>query len=58
MKHKVTFLPMNVTVEVDDADLPYGDHGKPGSILKIKSWVMMLYSKPWPERKSLIFRFE
>jgi 2Fe-2S ferredoxin len=35
MKHKVTFLPMNVTVEVDDADLPYGDHGKPGSILDI-----------------------
>jgi ferredoxin, 2Fe-2S len=35
MKHKVTFLPMNVTVEVDDADVPYGDHGKPGSILDI-----------------------
>jgi len=35
MKHKVTFLPMNVTVEVDDADFPYGDHGKPGSILDI-----------------------
>jgi 2Fe-2S ferredoxin len=35
MKHQVTFLPMNVTVEVDDADFPYGDHGKPGSILDI-----------------------
>ena len=35
MKHKVTFLPMNVTVEVDDADFPYGDHGLPGSILDI-----------------------
>jgi 2Fe-2S ferredoxin len=35
MKHKVTFLPMNVTVEVDDADYPYGDHGKPGSILDV-----------------------
>lgn len=35
MKHKVTFLPMNVTVEVDDVDFPYGDHGKPGSILDI-----------------------
>ena len=30
MKHKVTFLPKNVTVEVDDTDFPYGDHGKPG----------------------------
>lgn len=35
MKHKVTFLPMNVTVEVDDTEFPYGDHGKPGSILDI-----------------------
>jgi 2Fe-2S ferredoxin len=35
MKHKVTFLPKNVTVEVDDTDFPYGDHGKPGSILDI-----------------------
>ena len=35
MKHRVTFLPMNVTVDVDDADFPYGDHGKPGSILDI-----------------------
>ena len=35
MKHKVTFLPKNVTVEVDDTDFPYGDHGKPGSLLDI-----------------------
>jgi 2Fe-2S ferredoxin len=35
MKHKVRFMPMDVTVEVDDADFPYGDHGKPGSILDI-----------------------
>jgi ferredoxin, 2Fe-2S len=35
MTHKVTFLPMNVTVEVDDAEFPYGDHGRPGSILDI-----------------------
>ena len=32
---KVTFLPMNVTVEVDEKDFPYGDHGLPGSILDI-----------------------
>lgn len=35
MKHKITFLPKNVTVEVDDADYPFGDHGKPGSLLDI-----------------------
>ena len=35
MKHKVTFLPANLTVEVDPADLPYGDDGKPGSILDV-----------------------
>ena len=34
-KYKVTFLPMNVTVEVNPAALPYGDHGSPGSILDI-----------------------
>ena len=33
--HKVTFLPMNVTVEVDDAKYPLADHGKPGSLLDI-----------------------
>jgi 2Fe-2S ferredoxin len=35
MKHQVTFLPMNVTVEVDEEDYPYGDDGRPGSILDI-----------------------
>ena len=34
-RHKVTFLPANVTVEVDEADYPYGDHGLPGSLLDI-----------------------
>ena len=33
--HKVTFLPLNVTVEVDDSQYPFGDHGLPGSILDI-----------------------
>ena len=35
MKYKVTFLPQDVTVEVDDAEFPLGDHGKPGSLLDI-----------------------
>ncbi len=34
-KYKVTFLPMNVTVEVDPEKLPYDDHGQEGSILEI-----------------------
>jgi ferredoxin, 2Fe-2S len=34
-KHKVTFLPLNITVEVDDAEYPLADHGKPGSLLDI-----------------------
>ncbi|MEW6324351.1 MAG: 2Fe-2S iron-sulfur cluster-binding protein [Nitrospirota bacterium] len=34
-KHKVTFLPLNVTIEVDEADYPYGDHGLGGSLLDI-----------------------
>jgi 2Fe-2S ferredoxin len=34
-RHKVTFLPQNVTVEVNEADYPYGDHGLPGSLLDI-----------------------
>jgi 2Fe-2S ferredoxin len=34
-KYSITFLPMNVTVEVDPEDLPYGDSGLPGSILDI-----------------------
>lgn len=33
--HKVTFLPLNKTVEVDEASYPYGDHGLPGSLLDI-----------------------
>ena len=33
--YKVTFLPLNVTVEVDDAKYPLADHGKPGSVLDI-----------------------
>jgi len=33
--HKVTFLPLNVTVEVDEASYPLADHGQPGSLLDI-----------------------
>ncbi len=33
--YKVTFLPLGKTVEVDDEKYPYGEHGKPGSILDI-----------------------
>ncbi len=33
--HKVTFLPMNVTVDVDDEKYPLADHGRPGSLLDI-----------------------
>jgi ferredoxin, 2Fe-2S len=33
--HKVTFLPLNITVEVDEASYPLADHGKPGSLLDI-----------------------
>jgi 2Fe-2S ferredoxin len=33
--HRVTFLPSNVTVEVDDAKYPLADHGRPGSLLDI-----------------------
>lgn len=35
MSHRVTFLPANVTVEVDEARYPYADDGKPGSLLDI-----------------------
>jgi 2Fe-2S ferredoxin len=31
--HKVTFLPLNVTVEVEDSKYPLADHGKPGIAL-------------------------
>ena len=34
-KYKVTFLPMNVTVEVNPQRLPYNHNGLPGSILDI-----------------------
>ena len=33
--HTVTFLPLDVTVTVDDAAYPLADHGKPGSLLDI-----------------------
>ncbi|MBN1518038.1 2Fe-2S iron-sulfur cluster binding domain-containing protein [Candidatus Sumerlaeota bacterium] len=32
---KATFLPMNVTVEVDPSQAPFGRMGEPGSILDI-----------------------
>jgi 2Fe-2S ferredoxin len=31
--YKVTFLPLDKTVEVDEAKYPLADHGKPGSLL-------------------------
>lgn len=34
-KYRITFLPSNVTVEVDPAALPMSRHGFPGSILDI-----------------------
>lgn len=34
-KYRITFLPAGTTVEVDPANLPYGDHGLPGSLLDI-----------------------
>ena len=34
-KYTITFLPMNVTVEVDPDKIPYGVTGRPGSILDI-----------------------
>ena len=34
-KHKVTFEPAGVTVEVEPAEYPYGRHGRPGSLLDI-----------------------
>ena len=33
--YKVTFMPLNKTVEVDDSKYPLADHGKPGSLLDI-----------------------
>jgi ferredoxin, 2Fe-2S len=34
-KFKITYLPMNVTVEVDPDQIPYGVTGLPGSVLDI-----------------------
>ena len=34
-KFTITFMPMNVTVEVDPGKIPYGDTGLSGSILDI-----------------------
>src|SRR5689334_25298984 len=34
-KFTITFLPMNVTVEVDPEKIPYGVSGLPGSVLDI-----------------------
>lgn len=34
-KFRIRFMPMDVTVEVDPAELPLGDTGLPGSILDI-----------------------
>ena len=34
-KFTITFLPMNITVEVDPEKIPYGVTGLPGSILDI-----------------------
>jgi 2Fe-2S ferredoxin len=34
-KFKITFQPMNVTVEVDPEKIPYGVTGLPGSILDV-----------------------
>lgn len=33
--HRVTFLPLGTTVEVDDTKYPLADHGQPGSLLDI-----------------------
>jgi len=34
-KYTITFQPMNVKVEVEPSDLPYGRDGLPGSILDV-----------------------
>lgn len=34
-KYKITFMPMNVTVDVDPEKFPYKHNGLPGSILDI-----------------------
>lgn len=35
MPHKVTFLPLDVTVEYDPAAMPFSEHGLKGSLLDI-----------------------
>ena len=35
MTYKVTFLPMNITVEVDPEKFPLQEDGRPGSVLDI-----------------------
>ena len=34
-KYKITFMPRDVTVEIDPERLPYGHDGQPGSILDV-----------------------
>ncbi len=34
-RYRITFLPMNKTIEVDPERFPYGDDGLPGSLLDI-----------------------
>jgi 2Fe-2S ferredoxin len=34
-RYRVTFRPAGVSVEVDDKDFPYGDRGRPGSLLDV-----------------------
>jgi len=34
-KYKITFLPMNTTIEVDPEKFPYDHNGLPGSVLDI-----------------------
>ena len=33
--YKITYLPNNVTIDVDPAKIPYGETGLPGSILDV-----------------------
>lgn len=34
-RHRVTFLPQNVTVQADDDDFPYAERGRAGSLLDV-----------------------
>ena len=34
-KYKVSFLPYDITLEVEEGQFPFGTHGKPGSLLDI-----------------------